>query len=280
MNIIQSFNGTMAYIERTIETGCDEAEIARISGYSYPLFSRIFSILVGYPLNEYLRFRKLSRAAADLRNTDAKIIDIALAYGYESPDSFAAAFKKFHGVSPSAVRNGKEFKSFAPIKLSLTVNGGQTMEVKIEKKSGFTLAGIQVDADLTSDFPKVWNSLFEKASHEELAKLGNGRSFGICSEVKDGKTFTYAAAYDCRDAQKATELGLSVIHIPEAEYAVVQLKGSVPNCIHQGWKYVMETFFPEQGYCHAGTSDFEAYSGGDMYSKNYTMELWVPIVKA
>ena len=280
MNIIQSFNGTMAYIERTIETGCDEAEIARISGYSYPLFSRIFSILVGYPLNEYLRFRKLSRAAADLRNTDAKIIDIALAYGYESPDSFAAAFKKFHGVSPSAVRNGKEFKSFAPIKLSLTVNGGQTMEVKIEKKSGFTLAGIQVDADLTSDFPKVWNSLFEKASHEELAKLGNGRSFGICSEVKDGKTFTYAAAYDCRDAQKATELGLSVIHIPEAEYAVVQLKGSVPNCIHQGWKYVMETFFPEQGYCHAGTSDFEAYSEGDMYSKNYTMELWVPIVKA
>lgn len=280
MNIIQSFNGTMAYIERTIETGCDEAEIARISGYSYPLFSRIFSILVGYPLNEYLRFRKLSRAAADLRNTDAKIIDIALAYGYESPDSFAAAFKKFHGVSPSAVRNGKEFKSFAPIKLSLTVNGGQTMEVKIEKKRGFTLAGIQVDADLTSDFPKVWNSLFEKASHEELAKLGNGRSFGICSEVKDGKTFTYAAAYDCRDAQKATELGLSVIHIPEAEYAVVQLKGSVPNCIHQGWKYVMETFFPEQGYCHAGTPDFEAYSEGDMYSKNYTMELWVPIVKA
>ena len=76
MNIIQSFNGTMAYIERTIETGCDEAEMARISGYSYPLFSRIFSILVGYPLNEYLRFRKLSRAAADLRNTDAKIIDI------------------------------------------------------------------------------------------------------------------------------------------------------------------------------------------------------------
>ncbi len=280
MNIIQSFNGTMAYIERTIETGCDEAEIARISGYSYPLFSRIFSILVGYPLNEYLRFRKLSRAAADLRNTDAKIIDIALAYGYESPDSFAAAFKKFHGVSPSAVRNGKEFKSFAPIKLSLTVNGGQIMEVKIEKKSGFTLAGIQVDADQTSDFPKVWNSLFEKASHEELAKLGNGRSFGVCSEVKDGKTFTYAAAYDCRDAQKATELGLSVIHIPEAEYAVVQLKGSVPNCIHQGWKYVMETFFPEQGYCHAGTPDFEAYSEGDMYSKNYTMELWVPIVKA
>ena len=280
MNIIQSFNGTMAYIEKTLETGYDEAEIARISGYSYPLFSRIFSILVGYPLTEYLRFRKLSRAAADLRNTDAKIIDIALAYGYESPDSFAAAFKKFHGVSPSGVRNGKAFKSFAPIKLSLTVNGGQTMEVNIEKKSGFTLAGVQIAADQTSEFPKVWDSLFEKAPHEELAKLGNGNSFGVCSEVKGGQTFIYTAAYDCCDEQKAAALGLTVMHIPEAEYAVVRLHGAVPGCIHQGWKYVMETFFPEQGYCHAGTPDFEAYSEGDMYSPDYRMELWVPIVKA
>ncbi|QSH93153.1 AraC family transcriptional regulator [Treponema medium] len=87
-------------------------------------------------------------------------------------------------------------------------------------------------------------------------------------------------AYDCRNEQRADELGLSVMHIPEAEYAIVQLKGAVPDCIHQGWKYVMETFFPEQGYCHAGTPDFEAYSEGDMYSKDYTMELWVPIVKA
>ena len=154
------------------------------------------------------------------------------------------------------------------------------MEVKIEKKSGFTLAGVQIAADQTSEFPKVWGSLFEKAPHEELAKLGNGKSFGVCSEVKDGKTFIYTAAYDCCDEQQAAALGLTVMHIPEAEYAVVRLHGAVPGCIHQGWKYVMETFFPEQGYCHAGTPDFEAYSEGDMYSPDYRMELWVPIVKA
>ena len=121
MNSIQSFNRTIDYIESTLDAEPDEKEIMNLSRYSYPLFSRIFSILVGYPLNEYIRLRKLSRAAADLRNGNEKVIDIAFRYGYESPDSFAAAFKKFHGISPSEVRNGKSFKLFSSVKLSLTV---------------------------------------------------------------------------------------------------------------------------------------------------------------
>ena len=65
------------------------------------------------------------------------------------------------------------------------------------------------------------------------------------------------------------------MHIPEAEYAVVQLKGPVPDCIHQGWKYVMETFFPEQGYCHAGTPDFEAYSEQIYLPSRFAMALLI-----
>ena len=65
------------------------------------------------------------------------------------------------------------------------------------------------------------------------------------------------------------------MHIPEAEYAVVQLKGAVPDCIHQGWKYVMETFFPEQGYCYAGTPDFEAYSEQIYLPSRFTMALLI-----
>ena len=78
----------------------------------------------------------------------------------------------------------------------------------------------------------------------------------------------------------AKKLELDTMEIPEAEYAVVKLKGKIPNCIHEGWKYVMEVFFPEHGYKHAGTPDFEVYTEGDMESDNYEMELWVPIVKA
>lgn len=281
MNMMNSFNRTMDYIESELDGRIDEKEIARLSRYSFALFSRLFSILTGYSLSEYIRLRKLSRAAADLRNTDKKVIDVALLYGYESPDSFAAAFKKFHNASPSEVKQGKEFQSFSPLRLSLTLTGGQTMKVKIEKKQAFTVAGIGTTAGAPQDFPALWEKLFSKAPHEVLVQLGNGQSFGICTEVNDCNSFTYTAAYDVdtEHREQAKKLGLSLLEVPEAEYAVVTLNGPVPDCIHAGWKYVMETFFPEHGYRHAGSPDFEVYAEGDMYSPSYSMELWVPIVK-
>lgn len=196
MNMMNSFNRTIDYIESELDGRIDEKEIARLSRYSFALFSRLFSILTGYSLSEYIRLRKLSRAAADLRNTDKKVIDVALLYGYESPDSFAAAFKKFHNASPSEVKQGKEFQSFSPLRLSLTLTGGQTMKVKIEKKQAFAVAGIGTTAGAPQDFPALWEKLFSKTPHEVLAQLGNGQSFGICTEVSDCNNFTYTAAYD------------------------------------------------------------------------------------
>ena len=90
----------------------------------------------------------------------------------------------------------------------------------------------------------------------------------------------YMAGYITTDVEKAKSMGLKVLEVDEAEYAVVELTGKVPECIHVGWKYLMEVFFPEHGYIHSGKPDFEYYFEGDMYSTDYKMELWVPVVKA
>ena len=285
--MIKAFNETMKYIEETLTGRIDVRKIALLSGYSYPLFSRMFSIMVGYPLSEYIRFRKLSCAAIDLRETDEKIIEIAFKYGYESQDSFSLAFKKFHGHTPKEVRKGSAFQIFSPIRLSLSVEGGKNMDIKIIKKSAFKIAGVAERVEEGGDFPNVWDKLFKKVSEEKLESLGNGQSYGACYEIEKNEkenpeskyTVSYMAGYDVQNIDKAKDLGLSILEVPEAEYAVVKLKGIVPNCIHKGWKYVTGTFFPEQSYRHAGTPDFEVYSEGDMYSPNYEMELWVPIVK-
>ncbi|WP_373196040.1 GyrI-like domain-containing protein, partial [Enterococcus faecium] len=58
-----------------------------------------------------------------------------------------------------------------------------------------------------------------------------------------------------------------------------QLKGKVPECIQEGWKYAMEVFFPEEGYRHSGKPDLEVYFEGDMKKENYSMELWIPVEK-
>lgn len=280
MSIIKSFNSTIDYIETVLEDEIDEKKITHLSGYSYAMFSRLFSILTETTLSEYLRGRKLTEAAIALRDTDEKVIDIAFRFGYESSDSFGTAFKNFHRFTPSEVRNGKPFKLISRIQLALTVKGGRSMNVTIQKKGSFTVAGFNEENINSSLCPKVWNKLYEKYSQEELASLGDGESVGICHDVESPNVINYMAGYIVTDVDKAKSMGLDILEVEEAEYAIVELKGVVPECIHNGWKYVMEVFFPEHGYVHSGTPDFEYYYEGNMDSKDYKMELWIPIVKA
>ena len=154
------------------------------------------------------------------------------------------------------------------------------MNITIQKKKAFGVAGINeqgIDSSLCSD---VWKNLYSKYSHEELAALGEGQSIGVCHDVENPNIINYMAGYIVADINKAKEMGFDVLEIEENEYAVVELNGSVPECIHEGWKYVMEVFFPEHGYVHSGDPDFEYYYEGDMHNQDYKMELWIPIVKA
>lgn len=280
MNIIKSFNNTIDYLETVLDDEIDEKKVTQLSGYSYSMFSRLFSILTETTLSEYLRSRRLTEAAVILRNKDEKIIDVAFKFGYESSDSFGTAFKNFHGFTPSEVRNGKPFKLVSRVQLALSVRGGRSMNITIQKKQAFTVAGVNEQSINSSLCPSVWDKLYEKYSHDELASLGNGQSVGVCHDVENSSTINYMAGYIVNDVDKARSRGLDVLEVDEAEYVVVELVGSVPESIHNGWKYAMEVFFPEHGYIHSGKPDFEYYHEGDMHSKDYKMELWIPITKA
>ena len=93
MNIIKSFNNTIDYLETVLDDEIDEKKVTQLSGYSYSMFSRLFSILTETTLSDYLRSRRLTEAAMILRDTDEKIIDVAFKFGYESSDSFATVYK-------------------------------------------------------------------------------------------------------------------------------------------------------------------------------------------
>ena len=80
MNIVKSFNSTINYLETVLADEIDEKQVSYLSGYSYTMFSRLFSILTETTLSEYLRSRRLTEAARALRDTDEKIIDIAFLF--------------------------------------------------------------------------------------------------------------------------------------------------------------------------------------------------------
>ena len=92
-------------------------------------------MLCGFTVAEYIRQRRLTLAAIELVSTDNRIIDIAMKYGYDSQDSFTKAFTRFHGSTPTAVRRyGAMMKSFASLKINISLKGGYTMDYKIIEK--------------------------------------------------------------------------------------------------------------------------------------------------
>jgi len=95
-------------------------------------------------VGEYIRSRRMTLAAQELSRKDAKVIDVAMKYGYDAPDSFAKAFQKFHGITPSQAKEpGAPLRSFAPLHIKITMEGGTMLEYQIVKKAAFTVVGVK-----------------------------------------------------------------------------------------------------------------------------------------
>ena len=129
MNWITGMQKAIDYIEANLTEEIDYEKVAAESFSSSYHFQRVFSILCGYTLGEYIRLRRLSLAGVELANgkDKVKVIDIALKYGYDSPDSFSKAFQKFHGITPSQARaDGSMLKSFSRLSIKISLEGGKT----------------------------------------------------------------------------------------------------------------------------------------------------------
>ena len=107
MNYYEQLNKIIDKIEENLTEKIDYKELAKIIGTSSYTLQRIFVFLTGITLTDYIRKRRLSRAAEELLSTNIKIIDLALKYQYDSPISFSNAFKKMHGISPQNLRKNK-----------------------------------------------------------------------------------------------------------------------------------------------------------------------------
>ena len=142
MDWITGIQNAINYIEDHITEELDYEQIAKESFSSSFHFQRVFSILCGYTLGEYIRNRRLTLAGTELASTHDKVIDVAYKYGYENPESFAKAFQKFHGITPSQARSsGVMLKSFSRLSIKVSLEGGSIMNYRIEEKPEMLLTG-------------------------------------------------------------------------------------------------------------------------------------------
>ncbi len=135
MELVERMNESIKYIEEHLNDEIDYQTLGRIACCSAYHYQRMFTSMAGITLSEYIRRRRMSRAAVDLQSCGEKIVDVALKYGYSPPTAFKRAFQAFHGVAPSSVKNaGVSVKSFSHIVFTFAVKGASEMNYRIEKR--------------------------------------------------------------------------------------------------------------------------------------------------
>ena len=274
--------GAISYIEDHITDDLTAGQIARHVNISSFYFQKGFSMLCGFTIGEYIRNRRLALAGKDLATSDVKVIDIALKYGYDSPDSFTKAFTRFHGVTPAQVRKETALlKSFAPLKIKFSLEGGYLMDYKIEKKEAFTViakAKIFPYEGAQEQVPQFWQEHHMSGGSQTVMGV-----FGINHDETMGmNTFEYLIADPCEASHTAPE-GFEVRTIPGFTWAVFPIRGAMPDAlqdvnsrIYSEWLPSLKEYEFAAGYCVEYYDDPRKYAKGTL-DNNYYCEIWIPI---
>lgn len=289
MNLMKDLQHTIDYIEKHITEPVDYEKIAREMNLSVFYFHRIFTIVCGFTPIEYIRKRRLTLAGSELFSTDKKIIDIALKYGYDTHESFTRAFTRFHGYTPNAVRkNNLPLKSFLPLRLSISVKGGESMKYRIIEKESFSvLEKVEVHDIITdenkNDIYNFWNRAKSDGTVQTLVNAMSKEAdnlFGICynSTVLDPKKFEYSIAAVC-NADCDVPDGYRINEIPARTWVVFECIGAMPDAIQETWKKICTEFFPASDYIPTYEMDIEDYPNGDITSPDYRCYIWVAVEK-
>ncbi len=288
MDWITGIQHAIDYIEDHLAEEIDYDRVAREAACSGFYFQRIFGMLCGMTLGGYIRSRRLTLAGSELQAADAKVIDIALKYGYESPESFARAFSKFHGITPSEAKaGGAKLRSFSRFSVKIIVSGGNIMNYKIVEKEAFDIvekvSAHAVDQEESAKtVPKFWTASHEDGTVSKLLEITSDKSylFGICygNLPENAKTFDYSIAAVCGKDTAVPE-GFRRTTIPARTWAVFECTGAMPDAIQELWHRIVTEFFPTSRYQPTCEMDIEAYTKGDMGSADYRSEIWVPVKK-
>ena len=272
---MECFQESIHFIEQNLTEDLDIEEIAGKAALSPFYYQRIFAALCGMTVSEYIRARRMTLAAQELSGSGAKVIDIAVKYGYDSPDSFAKAFQRFHGITPSQAReSGALLRSLAPLHIRISLEGGNMLDYRIVEKAPFTIVGIKrpFNSDTSyQEIPRFWDEWLAQGENRPI--MG---TFGLCLDM-NGKDFDYWIA-DLYLPWKDIPAGCKTRIIPGSLWA--QFPCTVRTLQDTNTKIWSEWLPALQGYSLAGDYDIEVYLPPEEGSQDMSVYIWIPLKKA
>ncbi len=296
MDWITGMQKAIDYIEDHLTETIDYDMVAAQSFSSSYHFQRVFSILCGYTIGEYIRNRRLSLAGAELASGDAKVIDVALKYGYENPDSFARAFLKFHGILPSQAKtSGQQLNSFSRLVLKISLEGGRTMKYTIKALPEMTVTGYSTRFSGSAkqrypqqhDFMIDGNVRFVRYALGGMA-LDHTAEYCVISDVTEedfrftiGREIpTYFTTHLPKTVANYADM-LDVIKIPAHTYVHVETsKGYFfMDESFSLYRQVVEEWLPTSGYVLTNAPEITIIHQYSDCKENCYVELLLPIEK-
>ena len=295
MEWIDSIEKTINYIEDNITNDINIEDVASNVNISVFYLQRSFQIVTGYSLGEYIRNRKLFLAAAELKNSDTKVIDIAYKYGYETPEAFSRAFTRFHESTPSEVKKGGKIKPFYKLKFNIKIEQGEEMNFKITPMFPIKLIGFEKEFCFDNSYeeiPKFWDEICEKhckriyagedpVTSEEKAIVDNCiGEYALCmDEDSNSKTFKYMVAgrYTGGEVPK----GMKLVELERGEWAVFDCYGPNPKTLQETNTKIFNEWLPNNSdYEIRNNYNIEWYDcTTDMDDPKYHSAIWLPIRK-
>ena len=295
MEWLTCIRSAIDYMENHLKDDISAQDVAD-QVYLSPFFlQRGFALMTGYGIGEYIRNRRLYQAGLDLRETEDKVIDVALRYGYETPESFTKAFSRFHGVTPSQVRSGAAMNTFLPLTINLSIQGGNQMDYKIAPMFPFKVIGFQRVFDMEnsySEIPKFWDEICEKYAYNVYA--GNAPAnpyeqalvdncigeYGVCIDDIGGGKFRYLIAGKYTGGVVPEDM--AVYEFPRGDWAVFNCIGPNPETLQRVNTQIFQEWLPgNPDYELCGNATVEWYDcvNGMMTDPDYHSASWVPVKK-
>lgn len=289
MDWIGRLNQALQFVEEHLDEKVDFTEVANQAYTSGFHFQRLFSVVSGITLAEYIRRRRLTLAASDIQQ-GADILDTALKFGYESQASFTRAYSRMHGITPGQTREpGVTIKAYPPLSFQLSIKGEHSMEYEVRKLDSFRIAGHRRNFSSKEgknfiEIPQFWDEsceknwtkpMMEKASPKGILK---GALLGVCTNHNDeNETFDYMIAMEPR--QDADLEKLSVIEVQPRTWAIFKGEGTMPDSIQNTWHRIFQEWFPATEYISDEGPQMEVYFQ-EKEDGNTPYEIWIPVKKS
>lgn len=284
---MKHLNLAMRYIESKLDGDIDFDKVAQLAYCSEYHFRRMFSSLSGMSLSEYIRRRRLSQAALELRYHDAKVIDVAIKYGYNSPDAFTKAFQALHGVTPTEAKaDGVLLKAIPPMTFQLIIQGENVMDYRIVQKEAFFIVGIKKQVALlyngvNPEIAEMWQSLSE-TDIEELSSLANIEPQGIINASinftdnrEEGTKLDHYIGVTTNTPSEKWE----ALSIPASLWAVFTVRGKFPDELQSTWGRIYSEWLMISEYEVGQGPEILWNADEDITSPNFHSEIWIPIIK-